>query len=68
MVLNNLEHLKAMKKRDQKWLKDHNLNPENDFLNVTLNEWRKIRAQEIIAETLIKIYNELLLLKGRQYK
>ena len=63
--MTNSEHLETMKERDEKWLKGHDLNSENYFLNVTLNEWRKVKAQEIIAETLIDINETLMSIIGR---
>ena len=63
--MTNSEHLRAVKKRDEEWLTEHHTNPENDFMTDMYIKYRAVKAQEIIAETLIEISEILESVIGR---
>jgi hypothetical protein len=49
------EYLERIKKADNKWFRDYDLTFDELVLNVKNDNCRKLRALEIIAETLIDI-------------
>ena len=53
------EYLEGIKKADNKWFDDYNMTFDELVRNVENDDCRKMRALEIIAETLISINSNL---------
>jgi len=57
--MDNLEWLKNVKKADDDWNRLHNFTIENLVKGDEGNEYRMVKALEIIAEALISIDNRM---------
>ena len=55
--MNNAEYLEMIKKADEKHINDNSIKIEEIVADAYYEEYRKIKALEIIAETLIDIRN-----------